>query len=83
MVTFFRDFIMGLGITTKGFVAEVETLVKKYQMSYMDAVLHVCNEKDIEPERIVRFIDKSLKEKIQLDAEQLHYLPKSSRLSGL
>ena len=74
---------MGLGITTKGFVAEIELLVKEYKMSYMDAVIHICNEKDIEPERIVRFIDKSLKEKIQLDAEQLHYLPKSSRLSGL
>ena len=74
---------MALGITTKGFIIQVEELVKSKRMSYMDAVLYVCNEKDIEPERIVRFIDKSLKEKIQLDAEELHYLPKSSRLSGL
>ena len=74
---------MSLGITTKGFIIQVEELVKSKRMSYMDAVLYVCNEKDIEPERIVRFIDKSLKEKIQLDAEELHYLPKSSRLSGL
>lgn len=79
----FERFIMALGITTKGFVIQVEELVKTKQMSYMDAVIQICNEKDIEPERIVRFIDKSLKEKIQLDAEELHYLPKSSRLSGL
>jgi hypothetical protein len=79
----FERFIMALGITTKGFIIQVEELVKSKRMSYMDAVLYVCNEKDIEPERIVRFIDKSLKEKIQLDAEELHYLPKSSRLSGL
>ena len=79
----FERFIIALGITTKGFIIQVEELVKSKRMSYMDAVLYVCNEKDIEPERIVRFIDKSLKEKIQLDAEELHYLPKSSRLSGL
>ena len=83
MVTFFRDFIMGLGITTKGFVAEIELLVKEHRMSYMDAVIQICKEKDIEPERIVRFIDKGMKEKIQSDAEALHYLPKSSKLSGL
>ena len=52
-------------------------------MTYMEAVLYICDEKDIEPARIVRFIDKGLKEKIQIDAEELHYLPKSSRLSGL
>ena len=74
---------MSLGITTKSFVAQIEELVKTKRMPYLDAIHYICKEKDIEPERIVRFIDKSLKEKIQLDAEELHYLPKSSRLSGL
>ena len=74
---------MGLGITSKSFIAEVESLVQTKRLSYMDAVLYVCEERDIEPQRIVRFIDKALKEKIQLDAEQLHYLPKSSRIDGL
>ena len=74
---------MGIGITSKSFVAEVETLVKSKKMSYMDAVLYVCEKKDIEPERIVRFIDKGMKEKIQVNAEELNYLPKTSRIDGL
>jgi len=74
---------MGLGITSKTFIAEVEALVKTKKMSYMDAVLYVCAEKDIEPERIVRFIDKGLKDKIQVNAEELNYLPKTSRINGL
>lgn len=74
---------MGLGITSKTFIAEVESLVKTKKMSYMDAVLYVCEQKDIEPERIVRFIDKGMKEKIQVNAEELNYLPKTSRINGL
>ena len=74
---------MGLGITSKTFIAEVEALVKTKKMSYMDAVLYVCEQKDIEPERIVRFIDKGLKDKIQDNAEELYYLPKTSRINGL
>ena len=74
---------MSLGITSKTFIAEVEALVLSKRMSYMDAVLYVCEQKDIEPERIVRFIDKGMKEKIQVDAEELNYLPKTSRIDGL
>ena len=49
-------------------------------MSYMDAVIYYCDQKDIEPERITRFIDKGMKEKLQLDAEALNYLPKTRSL---
>ena len=73
---------MGLGITTKSFVSQVEELVKNNSMPYLDAILALCYEKEIEPERIVRFIDKSLREKLQLEAESLNNLkgPKGNKL---
>ena len=71
---------MSLGITTKNFSLQIEELVKTKNMAYMDAVIHYCHEKDIEPERIARFIDKGMKEKIQSDAENLNYLPKTRSL---
>ena len=71
---------MSLGITTKNFSLQIEELVKTKNMSYMDAEIHYCHEKDIEPERIARFIDKGMKEKIQSDAENLNYLPKTRSL---
>ena len=75
---------MSLGITTKKFSLEIEDLVKTKHVPYMDAVIMFCEAKDIEPERIARFIDKSMKEKIQNEAEELNYLKnKTSRLSGL
>ena len=73
-------YIMSLGITTKSFSLEIEKLVKIKKMSYMDAVIFYCNEKDIDPKRITRFIDKGMKEKLQLDAEALNYLPKTRSL---
>lgn len=71
---------MSLGITTKSFSLQIEELVKTKNMSYMDAVIYYCDQKDIEPERITRFIDKGMKEKLQLDAESLNYLPKTRSL---
>ncbi len=74
---------MGLGITTKRFSKDIEELVKTKRLSYMEAIVFFCEQKDIEPERIARFIDKGMKEKIQFDAEALNYLPKTNKLSGL
>ena len=53
---------MSLGITTKSFSLQIEELVKTKNLSYMDAVIYYCDQKDIEPERITRFIDKGMKE---------------------
>ena len=74
---------MGLGITTKRFSKDIEELVKTKRLSYMEAIVYFCEQKDIEPERVVRFIDKGMKEKIQVDAEALNYLPKTNSISGL
>tara|TARA_Y100000780_G_scaffold217914_1_gene222461 strand:- start:545 stop:769 length:225 start_codon:yes stop_codon:yes gene_type:complete len=74
---------MGLGITTKRFSLDIEELVKTKRLSYMEAIVYFCEQKDIEPERIVRFIDKGMKEKIQADAENLNFLPKTNSIHGL
>jgi replication initiation and membrane attachment protein DnaB len=50
------------------------------QMTHMDAILEYCKEKEIEPDTITHLINRTLKEKIKLNAEELHYLPKSSIL---
>ena len=50
------------------------------QMTHMDAILEYCKEKEIEPDTITHLINRTLKEKIKLNAEELHYLPKSGAL---
>ena len=46
----------------------------------MEAIIYYCEQNVIEPETVTKWIDRSLKEKIQADAEALYYLPKTARL---
>ena len=39
-----------------------------------------CKEKEIEPNSIARLVNKALKQKIQMEAEELHFLPKTNSL---
>ena len=49
-------------------------------MTYIDACLEYCKEKQIEPNSLGRLVNKSLKQKIQVEAEALHFLPKTNSL---
>jgi hypothetical protein len=68
-----------LNLPAVDFVNEVETLVKDGSMTYMDAILHLCDKKKIEIEAITSLISNNsfVKAKLQLEAENLHFLPKS------
>ena len=74
---------MATKITPKRFSAIVEDLVQTKRLTHLEAVIDYCEEHGLETNTITRWIDKSLKEKLQYDAESLNYLPKTSRLSGL
>ena len=60
---------MSIGLSTKKFTVIIEDLVKSKRLTYMDAVLHYCETHLLEPDQVTRYIDKSLKEKIQSNAE--------------
>ena len=49
--------------------------------SHMETIVSYCEEIGLEVEAVKGLITKSLKDKIQLEAEDLHYLPKSERIS--
>ena len=67
-------------ITPTKFSLLIEQMVQTKNMSYMDACLEYCKEKEIEPNSIARLVNKALKQKIQMEAESLHYLPKTNSL---
>ena len=58
----------------------IEEMVIEKNVTYMDACLEYCKDKEIEPNSIARLVNKSLKQKIQMEAEQLHFLPKTNSL---
>ena len=58
----------------------IEQIVLASRISYMDAVLNYCKENFLEPEDISKLINKSLKDKIEMDFQDLNYLPKQAKL---
>ena len=67
-------------ITPTKFSLLIEEMVLTKNMSYIDACLEYCKEKEIEPNSIGRLVNKALKQKIQMEAEELHFLPKTNSL---
>lgn len=58
----------------------IEQLVKEKKMNHMDAVLEYCKENFLEPDDVSKLINKSLKDKIEMDFRELNYLPKQAQL---
>ena len=65
-------------MNSKKFALTIEAIVKEKKIPYMDAVIKFCEENDIDTETGAPLINKSLKEKIQLEAEKLNLVEKSS-----
>ena len=61
------------------FAEEIEALVKKTQMNYIDAIVQFCEENSIELDSISKLISKPLKEKLRYDATELNFLKKTTR----
>ena len=67
-------------MTPKKFSIAIEKTVKQSGISYMDALVDYCSKNQIEPEQIKPLITKSLKEKVEVDARNLNFLPKVATL---
>ena len=69
-------------MTSKEFSLKIENIVKDKKISHMDAVLHYCEENEIDPRTVSNLVSKSLKEKIKLEATNLRMLkfPKCGQL---
>ena len=64
------------------FTKEIEDLVYNKDMEYIDAVLYFCELKGLDVEMAASLIrnNSKLKASIQLEAEKLNYLPKTTQL---
>jgi hypothetical protein len=60
------------------FSLNIETLVSKKNIPYMDAIIMYCEESGLEVELAAKLISGALKSKIQIEAEDLNFLPKSN-----
>lgn len=58
----------------------IEQVVQEKKMTYMDAVLEYCKDNFLEPSDVSKLINKSLKDKIELDFQDMNFLPKTAKL---
>ena len=65
-------------MNSKKFALTIEAIVKEKKIPYMDAVIKFCEDNDLDTATDGPLINKSLKEKIQLEAEKLNLVEKSS-----
>lgn len=63
--------------STKEFTGEIESLAKQTGMTYIDAIVQYCQDKDLDVESVSNLISPILKEKIQYEAENLNMIPKT------
>ena len=62
------------------FAENIESLVlENKDMNYIDAIVHFCDQNNIDVESVPKLISKPLKEKIKCDAQQLNFLKRTSR----
>lgn len=66
--------------TANEFSLHIENLVRTGGLTYMDAVLEYCKENYLEPQDIASLINKSLRDKIEMNFRELNYLPKQAQL---
>ncbi len=62
------------------FAENIEALVlNNADMNYIDAIVHFCDQNNLDVESVPKLISKPLKEKIKCDAQELNFMKKTTR----
>lgn len=67
-------------ITQEAFCKMVEETIWQLDCTYMDAVIRVADQRGVELERVNRLLNRSIREKIEREAQDLNFLEKPNRL---
>ena len=66
--------------TSSEFYIKIQKLVEQTKLSYMDAVLHYCDQNGMEPETAAQLVNTKLRAQIREEAEELNFFPKTAKL---
>lgn len=76
------DVIFEKALTTEKFIKDIESLVTRGNIDYLDAVVHYCETNNVEIEAAAIIIRNNIriKSKLQSECEGLNFLPKRACL---
>jgi hypothetical protein len=58
----------------------IETFARENEIDLVDSILLYCEDNYLEPHEIASLINKSLKDKLEVEFSDMNYLPKFSSL---
>ena len=61
------------------FAQDIEAIVKNDNLGYIDAIIHYCEQNEIDVESVPKLVSKPLKEKLKWEATELNYLKRTTR----
>jgi len=65
-------------LTKKKFAVLVEDTVLKHKLSYMDAILKVCEDRELDPGEIGKLVSPVIKDKLEAECVKLRLVEGSS-----
>lgn len=69
-------------LTKTSFTQLVEDLVHKEKMTYIEAIIHICEERGIDPSDVGKLVTPAIKAKLEVEGMASNLLPKSNSLSN-
>jgi hypothetical protein len=70
-------------LTKSKFSKLVERTVIEKRLSYMDAIVWLCEQHNIEIEDCRKFINPIIKDKLEAEARRLNFLPRQNTLDSV
>lgn len=67
-------------LTKNEFSKVVEKIVLEKKTGYIDAVLEACDDHNVDPEDVKKFISGPIQEKIEGEAMRLNLIPRTNEL---
>ena len=62
------------------FSVKIEKMAIDMGISHLDAIFHFCDEEDIDLDIVPKLVNKSLQDKLEVEARDLNFLPKLGSL---
>ena len=66
--------------TSERYNSEIEEIVERTSMSYLDAMLYNADENGLESETVAGLVNVKTKTKLREEAEILNFMPKTAKL---
>ena len=67
-------------LTTEELSRRVERLVSKDHMTYLESIIHICDDTGIDAEDMAKIVTGSLREKLEAESQRNNILPKPNTL---